>query len=130
MVKRGAGNVREKQPAEAKSPASRSQVKTAPPRHISHLADRHSKWESGHGRPLNPSEKAELHSWLQFPQDCDAYFRDLVFKQVMSEEGAGPPLAPEELADLKSVRRSAKDAEAKFRDLVKTNTTAQKRGKR
>ena len=128
MVKRGAGNVREKQRVEAKSPASRSQAKTAPPRHISQLADRHSKWEAGHGRPLNPSEKAELHSWLQFPNDNDAYLRDLVFKKCLSEDGAGPPLSPEEAAALRAQRSGLRESD-EMRQLVKKNTAPAARSK-
>ncbi|HEY9792598.1 MAG TPA: hypothetical protein V6D22_19510 [Candidatus Obscuribacterales bacterium] len=98
------------------------------PRHIAELMVAERAWQSGHGRALYPTERAELHSWLQFPHDSDAYLRDLVFKKCLAEEGAGPPLSPEEAADLRAHRGGARESE-ELRKLVKKNATSAPRGR-
>jgi hypothetical protein len=70
------------------------------PPHIVELIARELRWKQQKARPLFPTERAELHSWLRFPEPADAYLHDLLFKQILSEDGAGPPLSSQELADL------------------------------
>jgi hypothetical protein len=96
----------------------------APPEYIANLVIKERAWEQGRGRALYPTEEAELHSWKQFPNENEAYWRDLAFKKVLSDHGAGPPLSCEEMSDLLDSNKLPKDIEREFRELLQANTKA------
>jgi hypothetical protein len=128
MAKRSAGSAAVRENKTCNSSVHFSVPQGQLPRHIAELMVVERAWQSGHGRALYPTERAELHSWLQFPHDSDVYLRDLVFKKCLAEEGAGPPLSKEEAADLRAHRSGAKESD-ELRKLVKKNTASSPRGR-
>lgn len=122
MVKRTAGKTSVRDRAAQVDLSVIGRQTKAPPAHIANLVIKERTWAQGRGRPLNPTEQAELQSWMHFPSDGDAYLRDLVFKKVLADCGAGPPLSCEEITDLMDSNKLPKEIEHEFRRLLQKNT--------
>jgi hypothetical protein len=88
---------------------------------INRLAEKEFAADTGMGPPLSSTEKADLGSCREFPDDADSHYRTLARKEIIAESGPGPDLTIEERAELAAKRQfpGDSDADKHYHDLVR-----------